>query len=365
LVGVDFKATQATTLFSEYEHADGAQFSSDMTRVGMRTTPWQRAQLSSSMNQQFSEFGPRVFANLGLTQGWQISDRWAMDLGVDQTKTVRGSELATQASATRNTATPLASGSLTEDFLASSIAAMYKSENWTFTSRVEHRDSDSEQRWAYIGGWYREAIRGHVFSLQANWLTSDARLRGDLDAALLRFSWAYRPVESEWIVLDRLEVKRDARQDILGTLESARVVNNLNSNWQLDTRTQLGVQFGARYVRSTFDGERYAGFSDLYGLDLRRDLSTHLDVGVHGTWMHSWDSGTSDTSAGIDLGITVARNMWISIGYNLVGFDDKDYASSRYTSQGPFVRLRMKFDQDTFKDLSTDSLHPSKSSTGN
>jgi outer membrane protein OmpA-like peptidoglycan-associated protein len=363
MVGVDYKLSQATTLFSEYEHSDGAQISSDMTRVGMRTTPWQRAQLSSTMNQQFSEFGPRVFANLGLTQGWQINDRWAMDFGVDQTKTVRGSDLATQASATRNIATPLASGSLTQDFLASSIAAMYRSENWTFTSRVEHRDSDSEQRWAYIGGWYREAIKGQMLSLQANWLTSEAKARGDLDAALVRFSWAYRPVTSEWIVLDRLEVKRDTRQDTLGAFESARIVNNLNSNWQLDTRTQLGVQFGARFVRSTFDGERYSGFSDLYGLDLRRDLTARLDIGVHGTWMHSWNAGTSDVAAGIDLGITVARNMWISVGYNAVGFDDKDYSASRYTAQGPFIKLRMKFDQDTFKDLSLESLRPSKSAS--
>jgi len=358
LVGIDYKLSQATTLFSEYEHTDGAQISSDMTRIGMRTTPWQRAQLSSSINQQFSENGPRTFSNLGLTQGWQISERWAMDFGLDQNKTVRGTQLAPQAAATRNIATPLASGALTEDFLASSIASMYRSQDWTFTSRVEHRDAESEKRWTYIGGLYREAIKGHIFSLQANWLTSDAKLRGDTDAALLRFSWAYRPVQSEWIVLDRLELKRDLRHDSLGAFESSRIVNNLNSNWQINTRTQLGVQFGARYVRSTFDGERYSGFSDLYGVDLRRDLSGRFDIGMHGAWLHSWNAGTSDASVGIDLGITVARNMWVSVGYNLVGFDDKDYSASRYTAQGPFIKFRLKVDQDTFKDLSLDSLRP-------
>jgi len=166
-------------------------------------------------------------------------------------------------------------------------------------------------------------------------------------------------------VLDRLEIKRDARNDALGGYESARIVNNLNSNWQLNTRTQLGVQFGVRYVRSTFDGERYSGFSDLYGLDLRRDLSARIDIGIHGTWMHSWDSGTSDAAAGLDVGVTVARNMWISVGFNVVGFDDRDYAASRYTAQGPYIKLRMKFDQDTFKDLSLESLRPSKSATSN
>ncbi len=366
LVGVDYKLTPATTLFSEYEHSDGAEFDSDMTRVGMRTAPWQRATLSSSMAQQsggqFSEYGPRTFANLGLTQGWQINDRWAMDFGLDQSKTVRGSSFVPQALATRNRLTPLASGSLGEDFLASSIAAMYRSVDWTFTSRVERRSSDSEKRWNYVGGFYREAVRGHAFSLQANLLDSDAGLRGDQSAAQVRFSWAYRPVQSEWIVLDRLDLKRDTRADTLGMYESSRIVNNLNSNWQLNSRTQLGVQFGARYVISTFDGERYSGYSDLYGMDVRRDLSERFDVGFHSAWLHSWNAGTSDATAGVDLGVTVARNMWVSIGYNFAGFDDKDFAATRYTAQGPFIKFRMKVDQDTFKDLSLDSLRPSKAS---
>ena len=87
--------------------------------------------------------------------------------------------------------------------------------------------------------------------------------------------------------------------DVLGEFESARAINNLNSNWQLDVHTQLGLQLGARYVRSTFDGERYSGLSTLY---------------------------------------------------------DDDFEASRYTAQGPFIKFRMKADQDTFKDLSLADL---------
>jgi len=37
--------------------------------------------------------------------------------------------------------------------------------------------------------------------------------------------------------------------------------------------TQFGVQYGSRYARSTFDDVAYDGYSDLVGLDLRRDLT--------------------------------------------------------------------------------------------
>ena len=94
---------------------------------------------------------------------------------------------------------------------------------------------------------------------------------------------------------------------------------------QLDPHTQLGLQFGARYVRSTFDGDRYSGASTLYGFDARRDLTTLFDIGLHGTLLRSLRSNVEDQSVGLDVGVTLARNVWISIGYNFAGFRDDDF----------------------------------------
>jgi hypothetical protein len=161
-------------------------------------------------------------------------------------------------------------------------------------------------------------------------------------------------------VLNRLDLKHESRTDTAGDIESARAIDNMNTNWQLDERTQLGVQLGARYVRSTFDGERYSGVSTLYGLDVRRDLTHRFDIGLHGTMLSSLRSNVSDQSIGFDLGVTVARNVWISIGYNFQGFRDDDFEASRYIAQGPFLKFRMKADQETFKDLSLAALRPTK-----
>jgi len=40
----------------------------------------------------------------------------------------------------------------------------------------------------------------------------------------------------------------------------------------------------------------------------------------------------------------------VNLGYNLVGFDDKDFSQANYTAQGPFVRFRFKFDQQSVFD---------------
>jgi hypothetical protein len=364
LVGLDYLLTPDITLFTDYEHADGADTDSDMTRVGVRATPWSRAQLSSSVNRQFSEFGPRTFANFGLTQGWQVNDRLALDFAADQSRTVRG-----ESDYQFNRQTPRASGTFsnstvtqwqTGDYLALSASSLYRSALWSVTERIEYRDGDREDRWSLVGGFYREAVKGHAFSLITQYLDSKSGSSGSNTLANLQLSWAYRPTNSRWIVLDRVDLKHERRDSLSQRVESTRIVDNTHINWQLDDRTQLGMQLGARYVRSTFDDEDYSGLSGVTGFDLRRDLTQRFDVGVHTTVLGSLDSNVREHSIGVDLGMTPARNVWVSIGYNFAGFEDDDFTASRYTAQGPYLKFRMKADQDTFKDLSLDSLRPGR-----
>jgi hypothetical protein len=351
VVGIDYHWRPSTTFFGEWEHANGDLFDADTTRLGVRTTPWQRAQLQTSINQRATEYGPRLFANTGLTQGWQLNEQWMFDFGVDQSKTI--TPAGAPVVEPFNPSVPLASGTLDGDFLATFVGALYRAELWTFTSRVENRHSDAEDRRIVSGGFYREPVAGHAFSMTANWFDSTFATGADATAGEVQLGWSYRPAASAWIILDRLDLKHDAHSDASSDIESARAINNLNANWQLDQRTQLGLQFGSRYVRSTFDGERYSGLSTLYGVDVRRELTLRFDVGLHGTMLSSLESGVSDQSVGVDLGVTVARNVWVSVGYNFAGFRDDDFEASRYTAQGPFVKFRMKADQDTFRDMIT------------
>ena len=64
-------------------------------------------------------------------------------------------------------------------------------------------------------------------------------------------------------------------------------------------------------------------------------------------------SSPSTPASGIDVGVTFAKNIWLSIGYNFAGFDDKDFSAGNYTAQGPFITIRMKVDQDTVRELAT------------
>ena len=347
VVGADWRATQDMTLFSEYEHAEGENIASNMLRAGVRASPWARAEVVSSVNAEQSEFGPRTFANLGLTQGFQLGKRWALDFGVDQSST-----LTEPGTKPIDPQVPLASGSLTGDFFATYAGALYRGELWTMTSRLEYRNADLENRVSLSGGLYREAVAGQAFSLSLLALSSDLST-GQQDTRVdLSFGWAYRPTQSRWILLNRLDLLTETSTGILQDLESWRAVDSFNANWKLDERTQVGLQFGTRYTRSTIDGDHYDGYSDLQGIDLRHDLGRRFDVGIQAAALNSWSAGTHEYTLGADFGISLARNVWIALGYNFTGFHDEDFSRNRYTDQGPFIKLRIKADQDTFRELS-------------
>ena len=55
---------------------------------------------------------------------------------------------------------------------------------------------------------------------------------------------------------------------------------------------------------------------------------------------------------GLEVGYLLTDNIWLAVGYNFFGFNDKDLQGEDYTDRGWFLRLRYKFDEDVFKSQS-------------
>lgn len=346
LVGLDLALNQRITFFTEHEMADGGQLDSQMTRIGLRANPWDRTQVNTTFSQEQTEFGPRTFAALGLVHAWQVTERWAIDFGLDQSNTLREVGLRPF-----DANVPLASGTLTDDFVAAFVGALYRSEFWTFTTRLERRDSDTEDRTNFNLGFYRERVQGRGFSAQLQGLHSQGLAGQELLGADLSLGWAHRPSGNRWTFLNRTDWIFERRQEALLDLKSTRFVNNSNINWLPTRSSQIAFQYAAKYVRSNFVEFSATGYLDLWGAEWRYDFPGRFDVGLQGAWYRSPKFGIEEVSAGVDLGVTLGTNLWLSIGYNFDGFQDDDFSRARYTAQGPFLRLRMKVDQASLKDL--------------
>jgi hypothetical protein len=161
----------------------------------------------------------------------------------------------------------------------------------------------------------------------------------------------YRPPQTQWIVLDRLDFIIGQQSGGAGTsLNSWRLVNNFITNYRPRKDMQLSLHYGAKYVQETVDGSDYSGYTDLLGVEGRYDITKDWDIGLQSSILHSWSSGQLDYCEEVSIGYNVVQNAWISLGYNLTGFEDKDFSQADFTAQGPFVRFRFKFDQDSVRD---------------
>ena len=78
-----------------------------------------------------------------------------------------------------------------------------------------------------------------------------------------------------------------------------------------------------------------------------RDLSRDWDVGVQAGLLYG-KGGALQKTAGVELGYQVAKDLWVSAGYNVVGLKDRDLTAGEYTSEGVYIRLRFKFDENVF-----------------
>ncbi len=340
--GADYKLTRQATLFAEQEFARGDRIAADLTRIGLRTAPWSGGEMAASVGSNNNLDSERLFAGLGLTQKWQINERWRTDFGMDRSQTLK-SEGVTPL----NPVVPLASGNLSGDYTAAFTGLYYNNGVWSANSRAEWRNADTDDKRNLFAGVQRELDAGRSIAAGFSIYDSDTAAGARSTRADMRLAYASRPNDSRWVWLDRLDYITEHNRDASGALLARKLVNNLHANWVPVRQSQLSLQYGSKYVFDRIDNQDYAGYTDLFGIEARHDLNARWDIGVHASALHGWSAHVVDYGAGASVGYKAFDNAWLSVGYNLLGFDDDDFSDANYRAQGFYAAIRLKFDQDT------------------
>ncbi|MGH8280372.1 MAG: OmpA family protein [Gammaproteobacteria bacterium] len=383
-LGVDYKLTPKVTLFGDQQIASSGGQSAQITSAGVKTQPWEHGEMDESMSAQSTEYGERLFSTMGLTQGWQVNKDLSLQAGYNRVATMRAPATSVPG-ALSHPAPALAAvpafGALTQDFNSLFVGGSYHKEQWAMNGRVEVMNSAQQTSRSLFGGFYRALAEGEAFSASLQAFHSDYSGTGVSANVTGRLGYAFRADNSCWSWLEQLDFIY-ATQEGLQTLaqfanptgiaasqESAstlannlqtvstyglnmrnwKLVNNLQANYTLPGYYQLSLYYGSKFVRYAFDTGNYHGYTDLVGAEFRYDLSAKHDLGFVMSRLHTWNSDTFSNQVGVETGWTVGTNMWLSVGYNFIGFYDEDFTASHYTAQGLFLRFRFKFDQDTVK----------------
>jgi uncharacterized repeat protein (TIGR01451 family) len=377
--GLRYAFNEDITLVGAYEIANGKAVDARTARVGFDLKPWAGARFTSSVNRQdIAEYGPRSFAAFGLAQSLPVTPKLTLDFTLDANKTLGGVD----ATKVLNTAHPVSSGgfigngdtTLTDDFTAITTGATYRGDRWSWTGRAEMRTAATGNRYGLTTAVLRQIGEGRAVGGQFSWTRAKATSGVETQATALALSLAHRPADSRLSILDKLELRSDIARNavageagpiggavltISGDVKSQRIINSFSLNWsptakidgQYVERSEVSFFWGSRYVFDRFGVDDLKGWSNLFGTDLKYDAGKGIDLGLSGTIRQNPGGRSYSWSGGPAIGISAAKNSYVSVGYNVTGFHDRDYEASRYTRSGPFVTLRMKFDQGLLSGL--------------
>ncbi len=276
--------------------------------------------------------GRAAEAALGLRSGWQLAEGLRLNTSSERIHTLSGpvaNESAAYTGALEYTANPNLKAntrlefrnSTQTDSVLGSIGLAYKlDQDWTTLVRGIH--SVTENKGTTTGTRFQ------------------SRLQGGL---------AYRDSASDvWNGLGRIEYRNEEDTTVPGA-PSKRVlgIGSLHVNYQPERATLINARMATKLVTEDSLGILSKSSTHLFSGRVTVDLARDWDIGFQASLLASRGLQDRQFGLGAEIGYQVAGNAWVSVGYNLFGFKEKDITTDP-VERGFFVRLRYKFDENVF-----------------
>ena len=315
-----FRVTEnvTTELATEYqERADRDVWISTAgvsSRLDENTTAYAKYGMDDSVS------GWRNASNLGLTHQFVSRNGFTLDGAVEWVETLSGE-------------------SADADYVAPRMGFTYlQSNRYKVSGREEIRFGDKGTESVTTLGGSMKAGRDLTLFTQARYFNSEN------DELNLLFGSAFRPVGRDtWQHLTKIRWTERS-----GDVSEERVVLSHHVNGELKPRLKLMGELAGKYVR--LDGAEAASY--LARGRVIYDVTDRVDIGFHAGILHQVDSGTSIISYGPEVGFLVFTDFWLSVGYNFAGFRDEDFSEANYWCEGPYAKVRIKFDENSLYEAS-------------
>lgn len=296
------------------------------TELSDSTQVFNEYRLGDSINGRSSE------AAVGLRRLWRLENGLGLSGSVQRIKPISGVVIDDSSAVTVGADYAVAS-----DWKASGQAQWQTSastRSWLLTAALAHK---LDEEWTLLN-------RG-LYSVQRNLGATG----GERELVTAQSGVAYRPVHTNvWNALGRIEYKRDADSTLGAGLlrdESAWIIST-HVNVQPDRRWLVTGRYAAKWATDQSNGLDSKSFTQLAGARSTWDLTERWDIGLQGYRL--WGDGAAETAVGIEVGYLAWKNLWLSLGYNIKGFNAAELSGDAYTQRGLYLRMRFKFDENLF-----------------
>jgi len=332
--GLESKLSERMRLATGYQMSNGSAGSSDAATLDLNTKLIEREGLTlgsrSGYQLENSLSGERGQAILGLNSRYEAARGVWLNSTLERVETVQG-----------------AGGTRT----AFTLAGEYlRQKDLKLTGRYEIRTGPGETASLYGAGlaykvsgsltllgkaslWDRDADAGH-----------DKTLDGYLGGSL-------RPLAGSPLQLLTLaRYKEDRKGSVPGSDASRSLILSAEPTYRLvRTWSAQGKYAGKRSWVEDSAGRNYQSYTDLVLAGLSYDLAERWELSGYLKLMNQYDTSQHSLGSVLSAGYRVYRNVVLSAGYNYARLDDRDLTGESFQGQGPFVGIKVKFDEDMFE----------------
>lgn len=292
VLGIESEIFKDTVAFNEYRISDGIEGGTFQQSIGLRN--------------KFM-IGPNITGNIS----------------IENLNTLKGPERKDQ-----------------PDNFAIGVGFEYLTkENIKMTSRLEYRNAtDNISKLAELGVAYKFNPSWTILFKERFYSDKVNNIVNENFKTSLGF--AYRPIDNDKLnLLGKIELKK---LDNISFKENFYIFS-FEGVYQLNEKTQIGGKYAGKFTKN-LDFDNY---TDLFATRITRDLGRFFDISAEYRVLRDNKIGSISQGGSLEIGYNIFKNLYLSVGYSFDKFDT-DLKGDNYYSKGPFIRLRIKFDENNF-----------------
>ncbi|HUU34845.1 MAG TPA: hypothetical protein VMW48_12340, partial [Vicinamibacterales bacterium] len=338
-VGGQVRVTEKTRAYLRHEflsslgnvYALNSRQRSYSTVFGVSSTVLKNADVFSEYRLRDAISGREAQAAIGLRNLWPLAEGVNLSTSLERLHSIAGLDQAATA--------------------ASVGLEVTRSQRFKSTGRLEWRRDESSQSWLSTAGAARKISRDWSLLSKNYYQRTSPRSGPGQVQDRFWFGAAYRDTDTNHLnLLSRYEFRFEDMPGLPGLADARREVHavSTHADWHPAQAWTLSGQHAAKLVKDRSESPLSSFIVQLLSGRVGHDVTDCIDLGVLASTMWSPKAGGRRHAVGVEMGYQLRDNMWLSVGYNVTGFSDRDMIASHQTARGAFIRLRTKFDEGLF-----------------
>ena len=275
-------------------------------------------------------------AALGLRNRWQIKPRVYLNGSFERIQTLSKND--------ENSSNDSTAASLGLEYLVH--------DDWKVTTRLEGRRSDTSDTLINTTGYARKLTDDTTLLTKntINFVDNKEAEQGDHLRNRFQLGLAWRDIDENKIdVLSKLEYYYENNAtDLEAEFKRQSYVTSIHANYHPQRKLTLSSQYAAKWsVLDEYDVKSSA-LTQLVSGRAIYDINDRWDMSVQAGALWANQGAGTRYLMGAELGYLLATNLWVSAGYNILGYQDDELANTSSTGEGAYLKFRFKFDEDLF-----------------